>query len=91
MMCSLRVGAAILIVQKFDVNSLLELIPKYRVTIAPIVPPIVLAIAKSPALDHYDMSSIRIVMSGAAPLGKTLEDAFRAKLPHVILGQVNLH
>ncbi|XP_038878634.1 4-coumarate--CoA ligase 1-like [Benincasa hispida] len=87
MMCSLRVGAAILIVQKFDVNLLLGLIPKYKVTIAPIVPPIVLAIVKSPAVDHSDMSSLRIVMSGAAPLGKNLEDAFRTKLPHVILGQ----
>ncbi|KAL4035905.1 hypothetical protein IC575_004615 [Cucumis melo] len=87
MMCSLRVGAAILIVQKFDINSLLELVPKYKVTFAPVVPPIVLAIAKSPAVDHFDMSSLRMVLSGAAPLGKNLEDAFRAKLPHVILGQ----
>lgn len=88
MMCSLRVGAAILIVQKFEVNSLVELVPKYKVTVAPFVPPIVLAIAKSPAVDRADMSSIRMVLSGAAPLGKELEDAFRAKLPHAILGQV---
>ena len=91
MMCALRVGAAILLVQKFDVNSLVELVSKYKVTFAPFVPPIVLAIAKSPAVDHFDMSSLRIVLSGAAPLGKNLEDAFRAKLPHVILGQVILN
>ncbi|XP_022921335.1 4-coumarate--CoA ligase 1-like isoform X1 [Cucurbita moschata] len=86
-MTSLRVGAAILIVQKFDINSLVALVPKYRVTIATVVPPIVLAMVKSPVVDHSDMSSIRIVLSGAAPLGKNLEDAFRAKLPHAILAQ----
>lgn len=88
MMCSLRVGAAILIVQKFDINYVVELVGKYKVTIAPLVPPIVLAIAKSPAVGGTEMSSIRMVLSGAAPLGKELEDAFRAKLPDAILGQV---
>ncbi|CAI0427767.1 unnamed protein product [Linum tenue] len=51
------------------------------------VPPIVLAIAKSPEIDRYDLSSIRMVMSGAAPMGKELEDAVRAKLPNATLGQ----
>ncbi|XP_022135247.1 4-coumarate--CoA ligase 1-like, partial [Momordica charantia] len=87
MMCSLRVGAAILIVHKFDINSLVKFVPKYKVTVAPLVPPIVLAIAESPAVESSDMSSIRMVLSGAAPLGKELEDAVKAKLPQAILGQ----
>ncbi|KAI8570078.1 hypothetical protein RHMOL_Rhmol01G0005300 [Rhododendron molle] len=74
LLCALRVGAAILIMQKFEINALLELVHKYRVTIAPFVPPIVLAIAKSPVVDNYDLSSIRTVMSGAAPMGKELEN-----------------
>ncbi|KDP36410.1 hypothetical protein JCGZ_08679 [Jatropha curcas] len=87
LLCGLRVGAAILIMQKFEINSLMELVTKYKVTIAPFVPPIVLAIAKSPVVDKYDLSSIRTVMSGAAPMGKELEDAVRAKLPNAKLGQ----
>ncbi|XP_051147827.1 4-coumarate--CoA ligase 1-like [Andrographis paniculata] len=87
LLCGLRAGAAVLIVQKFDIVGVLELIQKYRVTIAPFVPPIVLAIAKSPAVDRYDLSSVRTVMSGAAPLGKELEDAVRSKLPKAKLGQ----
>nr|APZ73646.1 4-coumarate-CoA ligase-like protein 1 [Rubia cordifolia] len=86
-LCALRVGAAILIMQKFEIIKLLELINKYKVTIAPFVPPIVLAIAKSPVVDEYDLSSIRTVMSGAAPMGKELEDTVRAKLPNAKLGQ----
>ncbi|KAL6332015.1 hypothetical protein AAG906_020372 [Vitis piasezkii] len=87
LLCALRVGAAILIMQKFEIIKLLELINKYKVTIAPFVPPIVLAIAKSPVVDEYDLSSIRTVMSGAAPMGKELEDTVRAKLPNAKLGQ----
>ncbi|KAK3221422.1 hypothetical protein Dsin_008447 [Dipteronia sinensis] len=87
LLCALRVGAAILIMQKFEIVTLMELVEKHKVTIAPFVPPIVLAIAKSPNLDKYDLSSIRTVMSGAAPMGKELEDAVRAKLPSAKLGQ----
>ncbi|KAJ7955766.1 4-coumarate:CoA ligase 4, partial [Quillaja saponaria] len=87
LLCGLRVGAAILIMQKFDINLLLELVEKHKVTIAPFVPPIVLGIAKSPEVERYDLSSIRMVMSGAAPMGKELEDAVRAKLPNAKLGQ----
>lgn len=54
----------------------------------PFVPPIVLAIAKDPIVGNYDLSSVKMVMSGAAPLGKELEDAFRARLPNAVLGQV---
>lgn len=87
LLCGLRVGAAILIMQKFDIVPFLELIEKYKVTIGPFVPPIVLAMAKSSHVDKYDLTSIRTVMSGAAPLGKELEDTVRAKLPNAKLGQ----
>lgn len=87
LLCALRVGAAILIMPKFEIHPLMELIQKYKVTIAPFVPPIVLAIAKDPDLDKFDLSSIRIVLSGAAPMGKDLEETLRAKLPNCKLGQ----
>ncbi|KDP41905.1 hypothetical protein JCGZ_26923 [Jatropha curcas] len=87
MLCGLRVGAAILIMPKFEIGTLLELIQRYKVTVAPIVPPIVLAIAKSPDTEKYDLSSVRMLKSGAAPLGKELEDTVRAKFPQAVLGQ----
>ncbi|KAK6153810.1 hypothetical protein DH2020_013449 [Rehmannia glutinosa] len=87
LLCGLRVGAAIVIMQKFDIVPFLEVMQKYRVTIGPFVPPIVLAIVKSPVVDKYDLSSVRTVMSGAAPLGKELEDAVRIKFPNAKLGQ----
>lgn len=87
LLCGLRAGSAILVMHKFEIVGLMELVQKYKVTIAPFVPPIVLAIAKSPVVDSYDLSSIRTLMSGAAPMGKELEDTVRAKLPNAKLGQ----
>ncbi|XP_023004760.1 4-coumarate--CoA ligase 1-like [Cucurbita maxima] len=87
LLCGLRAGAAILIMQKFEIVSLLELVEKYKASIVPIVPPILLAIAKSSEFEKYDMSSVRVLKSGGAPLGKKLEDAVREKFPTAILGQ----
>ncbi|KAJ6839981.1 putative 4-coumarate--CoA ligase 3 [Iris pallida] len=87
LLCGLRAGSAIVIMRKFDIVKLMELVEKHRVTIAPFVPPIVVEIAKNPAVDRYDLSSIRIVMSGAAPMGKELENKLMEKIPNATLGQ----
>ncbi|XP_074582735.1 4-coumarate--CoA ligase 3-like [Curcuma longa] len=87
LLCGLRVGASILIMRRFEVAALLQLVQRYKVTVAPVVPPIVLELAKSPLMDGYDLSSVRMVMSGAAPMGKELEEKFMAKLPNARLGQ----
>ncbi|KAL2502188.1 4-coumarate--CoA ligase 2 [Forsythia ovata] len=87
MLCTLRVGAAILIMQKFEINALMENVQKYKVTIAPFVPPILLAIAKNPLAHRFDLSSVRRVVCGAAPMDKRLEDAVRGKLPNAKIGQ----
>ncbi|XP_043709077.1 4-coumarate--CoA ligase 2-like [Telopea speciosissima] len=87
LLCGLRSGAAILIMPKFEICALMELVQKFKVTVALLVPPIVLAITKCTIVDNYDLSSIRIVKSGAAPMGKELEDACRAKFPNAKLGQ----
>ncbi|TKY47989.1 4-coumarate--CoA ligase 1 [Spatholobus suberectus] len=87
LLCGLRAKATILLMPKFEINAFLALIHKHKVTIVPLVPPIVLAIAKSPDLNNYDLSSIRVFKSGGAPLGKELEQTVRAKFPNAKLGQ----
>lgn len=84
----MRAGATLVVMQRFEIRAMMELVQKHRVTVVPIVPPIVLAIAKTPLVDNYDLSSIRTVICGAAPMGRELEDALRVKLPNVQLGQV---
>ncbi|GAB4858175.1 4-coumarate--CoA ligase 3 [Ancistrocladus abbreviatus] len=87
LLCSLRAGCAILLMQKFEIGALLELVEKHRVSVAAVVPPLVLALAKNPMVEKYDVRSIRAVLSGAAPLGKVLEDALRSRVPQAVLGQ----
>ncbi|KAK1325616.1 hypothetical protein QJS10_CPA01g02955 [Acorus calamus] len=87
LLCSLRSGAAVLMMQKFEISTLLELIQRYRVSVATVVPPLVLALVKCPMVDEYDLSSIRIVLSGAAPLGKELEETLHGRVPQAIFGQ----
>ncbi|TKY67861.1 4-coumarate--CoA ligase 2 [Spatholobus suberectus] len=87
MMCALRAGSAILLIDKFEIRALLEAIQRHRVSVAMVVPPLVVALAKNPAVGEYDLSSIRLVMSGAAPLGHQLEEALRNRLPNAVLGQ----
>lgn len=87
LLVSLRTGAGVLLMQKFEIGTLLELIQKHQVSVAAVVPPLVVALAKNPAVASFDLSSIRIVLSGAAPLGKELEEALRCKLPQATFGQ----
>jgi 4-coumarate--CoA ligase len=87
LLAGLRVGAAIVIMRKFDVGALVDLVRAHRITIAPFVPPIVVEIAKSDRVTADDLASIRMVLSGAAPMGKDLQDAFMAKIPNAVLGQ----
>ena len=70
----LRSGARIVTMPRFDLDQFLGLIERHRVTKAYVVPPIALALAKHPAVDGRDLSSLDLIMSGAAPLGADLAD-----------------
>ncbi|KAK1613433.1 hypothetical protein QYE76_037106 [Lolium multiflorum] len=87
LLAGLRAGCAIVIMRKFDHGALVDLVRAHGVTVAPFVPPIVVEIAKSARVTSADLASIRLVMSGAAPMGKELQDAFMAKIPNAVLGQ----
>lgn len=71
----LRFGATIVTMPRFDLDQFLSLIEEKRVTMAYVVPPIALALAKHPAVEGKDLSSLRMIMSGAAPLGDELAKA----------------
>lgn len=48
---------------------------KYQVTFSNVVPPVVLLLAKHPIIEKYDLSSLKMLMSGAAPLTKDLVES----------------
>jgi acyl-CoA synthetase (AMP-forming)/AMP-acid ligase II len=76
----LRNGATVVTMPRFDLEGFLALVQEHRVTKAHLVPPIVLALAKSPLVERYDLSSLRLVNSGAAPLGAEVAEAAAARL-----------
>ncbi len=65
-------GVMVVTMPRFDLVQALELIQEHKVTRFFAVPPMVLALAKHPIIDNYDLSSLKVVFSGAAPLGAEL-------------------
>jgi acyl-CoA synthetase (AMP-forming)/AMP-acid ligase II len=65
---ALRVGATLVTMPRFELEEFLSLLQRYGVTTGYLVPPIVLALAKHPVVDAYDLSKMESIMSGAAPL-----------------------
>jgi acyl-CoA synthetase (AMP-forming)/AMP-acid ligase II len=49
-----------------------------------LVPPLVLALGKSPLVDNYDLSSLRMISSGAAPLGPELQTLVAKRLNCIV-------
>ncbi len=68
-------GALLVTMPRFELDQFLELIQKHKVTFLNLVPPLVLALAKQPMVDDYDLSSIDRITCGAAPLGEELQKA----------------
>jgi acyl-CoA synthetase (AMP-forming)/AMP-acid ligase II len=77
---SLWQGATLVMMPRFDLEQFLTIVQDYRVTRAFLVPPIVLALAKHPLVDRFDLSALQFINSGAAPLGAELEEACGKRL-----------
>ncbi len=83
---TLLAGGTIVSLPRFELEPFLQVLTDHRVTIAFVVPPIILALAKHPVVAKYDLSSLRWVSSGAAPLGQELSQACADRL-HVRVSQ----
>jgi acyl-CoA synthetase (AMP-forming)/AMP-acid ligase II len=76
----LRNGATVVTMPRFDLEAYLGLVETHRATKAHLVPPIVLALAKSPLVERYDLSSLQLVNSGAAPLSAEVAETAAARV-----------
>uniref|UniRef100_A0A1J3CNG1 4-coumarate--CoA ligase-like 7 n=3 Tax=Noccaea caerulescens TaxID=107243 RepID=A0A1J3CNG1_NOCCA len=83
----LQRGNAVISMAKFELETLLKNIDKYRVTQLWVVPPVFLALAKQNIVKKYDLSSLKYIGSGAAPLGKDLMEECGKNIPNVLLMQ----
>ncbi|MGW5974305.1 4-coumarate--CoA ligase family protein [Streptomyces sp. NPDC055186] len=83
----LRQGATVVVLPRFDLETFLAAIQNHRITGLYVAPPIVLALAKHPLVDRYDLSSLQHVISAAAPLDARLAAACSQRLGLPPVGQ----
>ncbi|WP_112490660.1 4-coumarate--CoA ligase family protein [Streptomyces bacillaris] len=76
----LRSGSTVVVLPRFDLVQFLAAIQTHRITGLYVAPPIVLALAKHPLVGEYDLSSLRYIVSAAAPLDAELAEACSARL-----------
>ncbi|MGY1651944.1 AMP-binding protein [Geodermatophilus sp. SYSU D01119] len=76
----LQWGGTVVTLPRFDLEQFLRTIQDQRITRAFVAPPIVLALAKHPMVDQFDLSSLRSITSGAAPLDEALAQAAQDRL-----------
>lgn len=76
----LAAGAYLVTLPRFDLEMFLKLNQEHKCQTMWIVPPVALALAKHPLVDQYDLSHIKQIFSGAAPLGGDLFDAVSERL-----------
>ncbi|MFF2076021.1 4-coumarate--CoA ligase family protein [Kitasatospora sp. NPDC058162] len=84
----LRCGATVVVLPRFDLEQFCGAIERHRVQGLVVAPPIVLALAKHPAVGRFDLSSVEYLLCAAAPLDQDLAEACarRLGLPHLLQG-----
>ncbi|KAJ7443825.1 AMP binding protein [Mycena latifolia] len=76
----LVVGLPVVIQPRFEPVGFCANIEKYKISFSLIVPPVLVVLARHPAAEKYDLSTLRYMCSGAAPLGKDLVHQVKQRL-----------
>ncbi|KAJ6487695.1 AMP binding protein [Mycena sanguinolenta] len=74
------IGVAVVIQTRFEPVQFCANIERYKIGFAFIVPPVLVVLARHPAVDSYDLSSLEYMLSGAAPLGADLVKMVQKRL-----------
>jgi acyl-CoA synthetase (AMP-forming)/AMP-acid ligase II len=73
-------GGTVVFAPRFELESFLSSVERYRVTRAYLVPPVVISLVNDPIIDAYDLTSLTSIFSGAAPLGEGLGQRCQERL-----------
>ncbi|PYH63316.1 acyl--CoA ligase [Aspergillus vadensis CBS 113365] len=73
-------GLHLYVMTKFDIEQWCSHVQNYRITFSYVVPPVVLLLGKHPIVSKYDLSTLRMMNSGAAPLTQELVEAVYARI-----------
>jgi 4-coumarate--CoA ligase len=72
-------GVKLIVLAQFEIEKFCRLIQDHGITYIYVVPPMCLLLSKHPCIDNYNLSSIRMLNSGAAPLTKELVEAMHRR------------
>lgn len=74
-------GHTAVILSQFEPELFLKTIQDYKIRNVNVVPPIIVFLAKHPIVAKYDLSSLEVLGSGAAPLGQDLSEEVKKRIP----------
>ncbi|MCJ1258805.1 hypothetical protein MMC24_006638 [Lignoscripta atroalba] len=81
-------GDQVINLPKFEINSYLNAIQRFKINTLYLVPPIVIVMTKNKALcDKYDLSTVQSIFTGAAPLGPETADTLHEQRPDWLIRQ----
>jgi acyl-CoA synthetase (AMP-forming)/AMP-acid ligase II len=63
-----------------ELEPYLRMLADHRVTVAPLTPPLLQALARDPRVADFDLSALRMLLSSAAPCPPELQEAVQARL-----------
>ena len=72
---TLHRGIEVVVMPGFDLELFLRTIQDHKITFVYVAPPVIVRLARDKLVDKYDISSVRMITSGAAPLTQELVDA----------------
>lgn len=81
----LALGATVVTRRSFDPSQVLEAVEQHRVTVLPGVPTMHQRLLDLPGADRYDTSSVRLVLTGAAPVSPTLSRRLQERYGPVLV------
>ncbi|KAF0919746.1 hypothetical protein E2562_031082 [Oryza meyeriana var. granulata] len=84
---SVSMGETSVLMERFDFVAALRAIERYRVTLLPAAPPVLVAMVKSEEARRRDLSSLLVIGIGGAPLGREVAEQFAAVFPDVEIVQ----
>ncbi|KAK4610687.1 putative 4-coumarate--CoA ligase 1 [Fulvia fulva] len=73
-------GIELVVMPAFDLKLFLESVQKHKITFIYVAPPVIVRLARDEMVKNYDLSSIKMITSGAAPLTRELVDTVHKKL-----------
>lgn len=78
---------SVVLIPKFNFEGFLKSIVRFQMTHLLLVPPMVVLFCKHPAVQKYNLSSVRAVSSGAAPLSPEIIAVLATRLPGATISQ----